>query len=360
MSNPVCSQINADPSEFVNAVRRRLLTHRDLVFAGNNPDEDYATAVCYFIDNPNDAQTALDMGHHQSIYGTESFMPWAHAVNEVLRELGKDLIFTDVFEAERAIISAAKTMDEAENTQELQWRARIVDVVKPCRRVSVVRLLAEQPIPFTPGQFLPYTMAHAFDGSPRGDWRYISAAIPPNESGQMEFHIWHDITDSTRPHNGDYWILGPGMGNLFCSGERDILMIAEDTGVAAAQCMILALSNFANPPRVHLFYSATYPGELYDLRTLWHIAAQAPWLSVTPVSTEKTDAWWVSPTAASNPPRGLHLHQYGKVEDVVTGYGAWDDRDILVFGTPERTQEITDTLIERGTPAELIQQDLIR
>ncbi|MDO4911208.1 MAG: hypothetical protein Q3972_05645 [Corynebacterium sp.] len=365
-TNPVCAQITANPSGFVNAVHRRLLTNRDLVFAGNNPEEDYATAVCYFIDNPEDSQTAWDMGLHQSIYGTESFVPWANALNEVLRELGKDLLFSDVFAAERAILSAARTMDEAmvhgvvDNAESFQWRARVVDVAKPCRRVSVVRLLAEQPIPYTAGQFLPYTRAHEFDGSPQGDWRFISAAIPPNDSGQLEFHLWHDLDDMDRPHVGDRWILGPGMGNLYCSGDRDILMIAADTGVAAAQAMILALSHFAHPPRVHLFYSATYPGELYDLRTLWHIAATSPWLSVTPVSTEKEDPWWVSATAASQPPRGLHLHQYGKVEDVVSSYGTWDDRDILIFGQNDRIEEIRATLIANGTPDELIQLDQIR
>lgn len=359
--NAVCARIKEKPRDFISAVRKELRTHTDLSFAGENSDLDYITTICYFIENPEDTQTAQDMGAHQRIYGDISFISWAAAVNTVIRQWCTDLDFTLVYAAERAIIRAAKIMQESgEKEAELSWRARIVDIVKPCRRVSIVRLLSEKPIPYTAGQFLPYSTTHAFDGSPTGDWRYAHAAIPPNESNQLEFHIFHDLDDIRRPHVGDWWIIGPGMGNLFCSGTRDILMLAQDTAVAGAQSMLLSLSNFANPPRVHLFYAAQYPGELYALRTLWHIASSAPWLSVTPISEEKQDTWWVNPTASSQPPRGLHLHQVGLVEEIVSSYGSWDDRDILLFGSRKRTNDMAATLNKGGTPLELIQRDTIR
>ena len=52
------------------------------------------------------------------------------------------------------------------------------------------------------------------------------------------------------------------------------------------------LTRYGQNPRVHLFFGARYPSELYDLRTLWQIASTNPWLSVTPVSEFNTDPPW--------------------------------------------------------------------
>ena len=64
-------------------------------------------------------------------------------------------------------------------------------------------------------------------------------------------------------------------------------------------------------PRVHLFFGARYPCELYDLRTLWQIAASYPWLSVTPVTEYNADPPWAADYPDAQPPRGLHVRQTG-------------------------------------------------
>ena len=48
------------------------------------------------------------------------------------------------------------------------------------------------------------------------------------------------------------------------------------------------------------------------------MAANNPWLSVTPVSEYNRDPSWAADYPDVTPPRGLHLHQTGRLPDVVT------------------------------------------
>ena len=109
-----------------------------------------------------------------------------------------------------------------------------------------------------------------------------------------------------------------------------------------------------NPARVHLFFGAEYPGELYDLRTLWDVASTSPWLTVTPVVENEKDPWWVSPTEWCTAPRGLNLTEHGKLEEVLPCYGAWTDRQILIAGPPAWIPTMRDALVEGGTPPQNI------
>ncbi len=56
----------------------------------------------------------------------------------------------------------------------------------------------------------------------------------------------------------------------------DILMVAGGTGLAPLRTLIMDLTRKAVNPRVHLFFGARYPCELYDLRTLWQVAVAEP------------------------------------------------------------------------------------
>ena len=104
--------------------------------------------------------------------------------------------------------------------------------------------------------------------------------------------------------------------------------------LAPLRSIIMDLQRFAENPRVHLFFGGRYPCDLYDLHTLWQVAAHNPWLSVTPVSEYTTDPPWAADYPLA-PPRGLHLRQTCTLPDVVTRYGNWGDRQILICGGPE-------------------------
>ena len=123
----------------------------------------------------------------------------------------------------------------------------------------------------------------------------------------------------------------------------DVLMVAGSTGLAPLRALIMDLTRWGVNPRVHLFFCGRYPCELYDLRTLWQIASHNPWLSVSPVSEFRQDP--------------LHLRQTGTLPEVVTKYGNWGDRQILICGGPDMVTATKDALIAKGAPPERIQHD---
>ncbi|HUM00030.1 MAG TPA: 2-polyprenylphenol hydroxylase, partial [Mycobacterium sp.] len=57
------------------------------------------------------------------------------------------------------------------------------------------------------------------------------------------------------------------------------------------------------------------------------------------------------------PPRGLHVRQVGRLPEVVTKYGAWGDRQILISGNPQMIANTKAALVAKGAPPERIQHD---
>ena len=121
--------------------------------------------------------------------------------------------------------------------------------------------------------------------------------------------------------------------------------------------LIMDLCRFAVNPRVHLFFGARYRCELYDLPTLWQVASHNPWLSVSPVSEYSADPVWAADYPDVTPPRGLHVRQTGRLPDVVTKYGGWGDRQILICGGPAMVRATKAALIAKGAPPVRIQHD---
>jgi NAD(P)H-flavin reductase/hemoglobin-like flavoprotein len=237
----------------------------------------------------------------------------------------------------------------------------VIEYLRVTRDVSVVRLQLDRPLFYHPGQYVTVQVPQW----PRR-WRYLSPAIPADRGGGIEFHVRSvaggmvstAIVGETRP--GDRWrVSNPHGGMHIDRGAGDVLMVAGSTGLAPLRTLIMDLTRFADNPRVHLFFGARYPCDLYDLRTLWQIAAQNPWLSVTPVSEFTVDPPWASDYPDVQPPRGLHVRQTGLLPDVVTRYGNWGDRQILICGGPDMVEAMKAALIAKGAPPERIQHDPI-
>jgi NAD(P)H-flavin reductase/hemoglobin-like flavoprotein len=239
------------------------------------------------------------------------------------------------------------------------WDGTVVEHLRVSRDLAVVRLQLDTPMPYHPGQYVNVAVPQC----PRR-WRYLTPAIPPDENGAVEFHIRavsgglvsNAIVNETRP--GDRWRLSSPHGALQIDRDGgDVLMVAGSTGLAPLRSMIMDLARWGENPRVHMFFGGRYPCELYDLPTLWQIASTNPWLSVTPVSERRGDPAWASDYPDVTPPRGLHVRQTGTLLDVVTRYGNWGDRQILICGGPEMVRATKDALIAKGAPAERIQHD---
>lgn len=235
----------------------------------------------------------------------------------------------------------------------------VIEHIRATRDVSVVRLQLDRPLFYHPGQYVTVQVPQW----PRR-WRYLSPSIPTDPGGAIEFHIRSvtggmvstAIVNETTP--GDRWRLSNPHGGLHVDRDRgDVLMVAGSTGLAPLRTLIMDLARWGVNPRVHLFFGGRFPCDLYDLRTLWQIASQNPWLSVTPVSEFNTDPPWAGDYPDVRPPRGLHVRQTGTLADVVTRYGSWGDRQILICGGPEMVTATKAAMIAKGTPAERIQHD---
>ena len=239
------------------------------------------------------------------------------------------------------------------------WDGTVLEHHRVSRDLAVVRLQLDQPLDYHPGQYVNVQIPQC----PR-QWRCLSPSIPAQPDGRIEFHlravpgglVSSAIVGETRP--GDRWRLsGPQGGLEVDRGGSDILMVAGSTGLAPLRSIIMDLSRFGVNPRVHLFFGARYPCELYDLRTLWEIAASNPWLSVSPVSDFNIDPRWAADYPDVTPPRGLHVRQLGRLPEVVTRYGGWGERQILLSGGPAMVRATKAALIAKGAAPERIQHD---
>jgi NAD(P)H-flavin reductase/hemoglobin-like flavoprotein len=239
------------------------------------------------------------------------------------------------------------------------WDGAVVEHLRVSRDLAVVRLQLDNPMPYHAGQYVNVAVPQC----PRR-WRYLTPAIPPDETGAVEFHVRsvsgglvsNAIVNETRP--GDRWRLSSPHGALQVDRDAgDVLMVAGSTGLAPLRSIVMDLTRWGENPRVHMFFGARYPCELYDLQTLWQIAANNPWLAVTPVSELGGDPEWARDYPDVTPPRGLHVRQTGKLMDIVTRYGNWGDRQILISGGPDMVRATKDALIAKGAPPEHIQHD---
>jgi NAD(P)H-flavin reductase/hemoglobin-like flavoprotein len=239
------------------------------------------------------------------------------------------------------------------------WDGTIIDHNRVSRDLAVVRLRLDRPMHYHAGQYVNVQVPQC----PRR-WRYLSPAIPADPDGGIEFHVRlvpgglvsTAILDEAKP--GDRWRLSSPHGGLHVDrAGGDVLMVAGSTGLAPLRALIMDLSRYAVNPRVHLFFGARYLCELYDLPTLWEVATQNPWLSVSPVSEYNGDPSWAGDYPDVTPPRGLHVRQTGRLPDVVTRYGGWGDRQILISGSPDMIRATKAALIAKGASAERIQHD---
>ena len=56
-------------------------------------------------------------------------------------------------------------------------------------------------------------------------------------------------------------------------------------------------------------------------------------------------------------PQTLHRFTYGRLDKVVTAYGGWGDRQIILSGPPAMLRATKEALIARGAPPEAISHD---
>ncbi|MGB3302681.1 MAG: FAD-binding oxidoreductase [Gordonia sp. (in: high G+C Gram-positive bacteria)] len=212
------------------------------------------------------------------------------------------------------------------------WQASVVEKFRITRERAVVRLIVTGPRPnFATGQYLETQIPQW----PR-TWRNLSPSIPPNERGELEFHVRavpggrvsRSIVNDTEV--GDVWTFAQRHGAMRIDPTRPALLVAGGTGLAPLRALLIDLSRYVDAKPVHLFYGAQYPGELYELGVLKQLSATNPWLRVTAVVERTEDPWWL--TGATDPRQwGLEVRT-GKVGEVAAAYADWSDRQVLLSG----------------------------
>jgi NAD(P)H-flavin reductase/hemoglobin-like flavoprotein len=211
------------------------------------------------------------------------------------------------------------------------------------RRAFDIAILTVQTRPrleYLPGQ----SVAVELPARPRL-WRYYSIANAPRPDGTVEFHV--RLVDggavsmalTATASVGAELKLGPPVGvmRLDTAARRDVLMVAGSTGLAPLKAMLEQATALPQPPRVTLFFGARQADGLYDLPSLEKLAAEHPWLTVTPVVS-----------------RGRFSGEVGALPDVVTRSGSWSSRDAYIAGPSEMVRDCAAKLAATGMPAHQI------
>ncbi|MGH3821542.1 MAG: globin domain-containing protein [Pseudonocardiaceae bacterium] len=241
----------------------------------------------------------------------------------------------------------AKTMQEAAESEPgpAWWTARVVDHQRLTWDLAVVRVTPDRPVPYRAGQYVSVEVPQR----PRL-WRYLSPANTPRPDGSIEFHVravpGGSVSRSIVGHTqvGDTWRVGAPMGVMTVDREsgRDVVMVAGGTGTAPMRAIIEELSRWGENPEVTIFVGGRTRSDLHDLDTFAAIAATNPWLTVIPVVESY---------------QRLAGMEHGTLADVVTRYGAWPGRDVLICGSPTMIRATVSRMLVAGTPLDRIVYD---
>ncbi len=239
-----------------------------------------------------------------------------------------------------SVMTAAAREDE--QSRPPWWRGTVVSCEQRAFDVCVLFVRPEPRMDYRPGQ----SVAIETPSRPKL-WRYYSMANVPRSDGLLEFHI--RLIDGgavsmalTGPAiTGTELRLGPPVGALTLGNPdsgRGLLLVAGSTGLAPLKAILDQVTALRQPPDVHLFFGARTADGLYDLDSLDKMAAQYPWLTVTPVVS--ADAKFAGQT--------------GSLPDVVARHGDWSGHDAYLAGPTEMVREAVARLASAGLAQEQI------
>ena len=239
-----------------------------------------------------------------------------------------------------SVMTAAAGEDE--QSRPPWWRGTVMSCEQRAFDVSVLFVRPEPRMDYLPGQ----SVAIETPSRPKL-WRYYSMANAPRSDGLLEFHI--RLIDGgavsmalTSPAiTGTELRLGPPVGALTLGNSgsgRGLLLVAGSTGLAPLKAILDQVAALRQPPDVHLFFGARTADGLYDLDSLDKMAAQYPWLTVTPVVSADAKV----------------TGQTGSLPDVVARHGDWSGHDAYLAGPTEMVREVVARLASAGMAQEHI------
>jgi NAD(P)H-flavin reductase/hemoglobin-like flavoprotein len=247
------------------------------------------------------------------------------------------------YELVASVMTGAAATDEAQRPA--WWHGTVVGFERRGFDVAVLCVRPEPRLEYCPGQSVAIETA----ARPRL-WRYYSMANAPRPDGLIEFHV--RMIDGgavsmalTSEHiEGTRLRLGPPVGALTLdqTGGRDLLLVAGSTGLAPLKAILEQAAALPEPPKAALFFGAQSAEGLYDLDALEKLAAQHPWLTLTPV---------VSDPGAAGP--GF-AGATGSLPEVVARSGDWTGREAYLAGPSGMVADALARLAAGGLAGEHI------
>ena len=229
---------------------------------------------------------------------------------------------------------------------ETAWTAEVVEHERRRDDLAVIRLRPFQPMPFRPGQYARIEVAEL-----PGVWRPYSMAVVPDRADLVELHVRAKTSAGVsgalvyRTKAGDTVRIGPAQGAMGVpdgpGGDRDLLMIAGDTGVVPLKAMLAELAATGDPRSAVLFWGVRTLDELYDIDDLADIARSARRATVVPVISEGESGPYAS----------------GLVTDAVAAYGEWSAHEVFLAGPPLMLAATTIALHALGVHPSRIHHD---
>jgi NAD(P)H-flavin reductase/hemoglobin-like flavoprotein len=225
------------------------------------------------------------------------------------------------------------------------WTAVVVGHDLRRHDLAVVRLRPYLPMPFRPGQYARIEVPEL-----PGTWRPYSLSGAPRRDNVIELHVrakTHSGVSGTlvyRTEVGDEVRLRRAEGAMGLPGtpDRDLLMIAGDTGVAPLKALLTELADTGDPRSAVLFWGVRNLDELYDIEEITEIARAAKRVTVVPVISEGDPGPYAS----------------GLVTDAVAAYGEWSRHEVYLAGPPLMLAATSAALRQLGVAPERIHHDL--
>lgn len=247
--------------------------------------------------------------------------------------------WTEAYTVFAEVMTEAAGEDESRNPP--WWGATVVGQERRTLDVTVLRVAPDAPFSYLPGQ----SVAVECETRPRL-WRYYSMANAPRDDGTFDFHVRVIDGGAVSPalarnaSVGARLRLGPPVGALTLDLEsrRDVILAAEDTGLAPLKAITEHAAELGDPPQVHLVCGARTAADLYDLPDLEKMAAQWSWLTVTPAVPGEPESGGES----------------GTVADVIARQAPLADQDAYICGSSAMVTATAHRLQSLGLPQDHI------
>ncbi|MET0425315.1 MAG: globin [Actinoplanes sp.] len=224
------------------------------------------------------------------------------------------------------------------------WDAVVVGHELRRDDLAVITLRPGLPMPFRAGQFARIELPAL-----PGVWRPYSLAGAPRRDDLVELHVRAKTESGVsgtlvyRTAVGDPVRISPAEGQMTLpdNAERDLLMIAGDTGVAPLKALLTELADTGDPRSAVLFWGVRDLDQLYDIAAITEVARLARRATVVPVVSEGSAGPYAS----------------GLVTDAVAAYGEWSGHEVFLAGPPVMLAATTAALLRLGVAPERIHHD---